>query len=114
MKNEIIKNIESKKTRSAWGSGVKEIALDLLDGLDGEPTLENLLNGASNWHEYSYGGCYYIYDSDIAETLCTLSELKRTDNGRLQPNANETWLDVQARALSQAYTLIKRSSLGRA
>ena len=29
------------------------------------------------------------------------------DNGRLAPNKNEAWLDVQARALFQAYNRIK-------
>lgn len=61
-----------------------------------------MMNGAKNWKEYSYGGCALIYDKDIAETLCTPSELKRKRGGELQPNSTETWLDVQARALYQA------------
>jgi len=108
-KEEIIAVLESKKTRSAWSKGVKAFALDLLDGIEGEITKENALNGARDWKEYSYGGCYYIYNSDIAEALCTPSELKRTDGGRLQPNGSESWLDVQARALSQAWTMIQRA-----
>lgn len=43
---------------------------------------------------------------DIAKLLCTPSELKKTDYGRKLPNSTEDWLDVQARALYQAYMLI--------
>lgn len=99
-------------TRSAWGRGVNEYALELLDELAENHTrdeLENasvikalMLNGASSWSEYSWGGCSLIYDSDIAERLCTPSELKRTRDGKRRPNSREEWLDVQARALNQA------------
>jgi len=62
-----------------------------------------LLNGATNWDSYCYGGFALIYDEDIAEALCTPSELKRTNSGRNDPNPRETWMDVQARAYFQAY-----------
>ena len=65
-----------------------------------------LLNGADDWKQYSWGGCSFIYDGQIAENLATPSELKRTDDGRLKPNKNEEWLDTQARALYQAFRLI--------
>lgn len=107
---ELIKLIEDSPARSAWSRGVKAYAIDLLEGLDGRPvTKENLLNGADNWNAYSYGGSALIYDADIAEALCNPSELKRTKNGDRQPNGNESWLDVQARALYQACNLILRS-----
>jgi hypothetical protein len=67
---------------------------------------KELLNGAANWGEYSYGGCALIYDGDIAERLCAPSEYRKTREGQRAPNARETWLDVQARALGQAATLI--------
>ena len=111
-KEQIIEIMEGKKARSAWSKGVKAFALDMLEGLEKfnpETIRQDLLKGASNWKEYSYGGCFYVYDADIAEALCTPSELKRTDGGRLPPNSNETWLDCQARALSQACELIKRA-----
>lgn len=101
--------LNNHKTRSAWSKGVKDFALDLLDDLEGRDiTKENLLNGATNWSEYSYGGCGFIYDQDIAEALCSPSELKVKKGGELQPNSKETWLDVQARALGQACSLILR------
>ncbi len=76
---------------------------DLLDSIPGQPvTTANLLNGADNWQHWAEGGCGLAYDADIAERLCTPSELRRTDGGRLPPNRRETWLNVEARAASQA------------
>ena len=109
--------------RSAWDKGVTAYALDLLDGLQESidcGTLDSadliapkdlhkaLLNGAGSWSEYSWGGCSLIYDSDIAERLCTPSELKRTRSGERRPNSREEWLDTQARALFQAANRIVR------
>lgn len=65
-----------------------------------------LLNGAADWSQYSWGGSSLIYNGDIAERLCTPSELKRKRGGELAPNSREQWLDVQARALAQAADLI--------
>lgn len=48
-----------------------------------------------------------IYDREIAEALCTPSELRRTDYGRKAPNVRETWMDVQVRAHVQAWVLIE-------
>ena len=110
------KAIRPKHYRSAWNKGVSLYALDLLEELEegirngyiqkGEynrQMLEKaLLNGASDWSQYSWGGCSLIYDSSIANRLCTPSELKKTDNGTRRPNGNEEWLDTQARALFQA------------
>jgi hypothetical protein len=105
--------IENTTPRSAWARGVKAYAIDLLSELPGdivpfsrEFLLDDLLNGASDWTQYSYGGCALVYDEDIALRLCTPSELKKTRNGERKPNAREDWLDVQARALFQAAQLI--------
>lgn len=110
--------IENVKVRSAWNKGVKEYATDLLDECISNyeykeiTSLQELkevcLNGASDWEQYSYGGSALIYDYDIAERLCTPSELKRTKNGMNDPNSRENWCDVQARALFQAWEMIKR------
>lgn len=107
-KQDIIDALKSRKTRSAWAKGVNNYAIDLVDGIDdcANLTKEKLLNGARDWSEYSFGGCAFIYDADIAEALCTPSELKAKRGGDLQPNTDETWLDVQARALFQASNLI--------
>ena len=113
--NTLLRNrLEELTTKSAWGKGVKAYALELIDGAEVELTrdnvLEELLNGAESWSEYSWGGCSLIYDGDIVERVCTPSEIKRFEQGKLKkPNANEAWLDLQTRALQQAYGLIRRA-----
>ncbi len=90
---------------SAWQKGVELYAEELREFLAENgltATKENMLNGARDWSEYSYGGAGLIYDGDIAERLCSPSELKKKKGGDLPPNSRETWLDVQARALYQA------------
>lgn len=99
--------------KSAWQKGVEIYADELREFLAENnlpATKENLLNGAANWTQYSYGGCSLIYDADIAERLCNPSELKRKKGGDLPPNSREEWLDVQARALSQAARQVLRGA----
>lgn len=115
----IRERLAATKPRTAWDKGVKKIAENLLDkyeeivrdreGSDPVPPLTEkiVLNGASDWKQYCYGGCAMVYDGEIAETLCTPSELRRTDYGRKAPNARESWMDVQVRAHAQAWALIK-------
>lgn len=91
--------------KSAWSRGVDEYASELKGFLKEnrlKPTEQNMLNGARDWKEYSYGGNSLIYNEDIARRLSSPSELKKTKNGQLKPNKNEEWLDTQARALYQA------------
>jgi hypothetical protein len=107
-KQEIAATIEAIKTRGAWQTAVKTYALELLEEMEGEFSAAKLLNGAENWSSYSYGGSALIYDADIAERVCSPSELKRKKGGDLAPNARESWLDCQSRALSQAARLIAR------
>ena len=108
--------IEAMPARSAWAKGVKEYAVNLLDNIEDIEAFSNpemlkktLLNGASDWEQYSWGGCALCYDLDIAAALCTPSELKKKDGGRLAPNSREAWLDVQTRALYQAERLILKA-----
>ena len=113
MNNTITEKLNATKAVSAWKKGVKDYAIELVESAEIELTPENakatLLNGAKDWTQYSQGGCSAIYDADIAEKLCAPSELKKKKGGDLQPNSRETWLDVQARALSQAFNLIIRN-----
>lgn len=113
MNNTLKNKLNATKAVSAWKKGVKDYALELVESAEAELTHENakaiLLNGAKDWTQYSYGGCSAIYDVDIAERLCTPSFFKKKKGGALQPNTRETWLDVQARALSQAFNLIIRN-----
>lgn len=113
MKNQILEKIESRKAKSAWDKGVLLYAFELVENLEEETfpaskskLEELLLNGANSWSQYSWGGGALIYDFDIAQRLCTPSELKRKRGGELAPNSHEQWLDVQARALAQAANLI--------
>ena len=106
--SEISARISATTPASAWKKGVKLYALELLESLEGDYTEAALLNGAENWSAYSYGGCSLIYDGDIAERLATPSEFKRKKGGYLIPNARETWMDCQSRALSQAARLIAK------
>jgi hypothetical protein len=121
--SELKQAIENEKPRSAWGRGVKGYAEGLAEELeeaiqggyfaedkltDRAALKEQMLNGAKDWSQYSWGGSAWIYDGDIAERLCSPSELKKTRNGERRPNANEEWLDVQARALTQAASMIMR------
>lgn len=112
--SDILAALEARKDRSAWDKGVTAYAIDLLDQYQERAEFERreaasrkeleewLLNGASTWGEYSWGGSAQIYNGDIAKPLCNPSELKRTHNGERRPNSREEWLDVQARALAQA------------
>ena len=102
-----------KAGRSAWSRGVKAYAVELVEGINDDADLSNefmlqkeLLNGAQSWAQYSEGGAALCYDADIAERICSPSELKRNKWGMLPPNGRENWLDVQARALWQAHRLI--------
>jgi len=110
------RNIEETKVRSAWDRGVNAYALDFIDSLEEslayngdslegynyKQMIKALLNGADSWEQYSWGGCSLCYNGQIAERLCTPSELRRTKNGQNRPNGHEEWLDVQTRALYQA------------
>lgn len=108
---ELQKRIEATPACSAWSKGVRNAAINLLDNLEGlEITEANLLNGARNWLEYSEGGCALIYDADIAEAYCTPSELKSCKGGEKAPNARESWIELQARALYQASRLILKNA----
>lgn len=111
--------LNSRHDRSAWNKGVTLYALDLLEDIqwyandaerlpiDGAELEQWALNGASCWEQYSNGGCSLCYDGQIAERVCTPSELKRKHGGAYEPNSRETWLDVQARALHQACNRIR-------
>ena len=115
--NDLLNSIESVKAISAWERGVKEYAYEIVEyvsdsyeDIKTKNLKETLLNGASSWMEYSAGGCSLIYDKDIAERLCSPSELKKATRKdgtiREKANARESWIYVQARALNQAYYLI--------
>lgn len=118
--DKVAAELEAQKDRSAWGRGVNAYALELVEELreraayegrnpePGKECREWMLNGAQDWNQYSWGGSSLIYDGDIAERLCTPSELKKTRHGERRPNSREEWLDTQARALTQACNRVAR------
>ena len=108
MKTEDIRSkLNKEKPRSKWGKAVIAYANELLDHLEDQikfygPSLEinekTLLNGAKDWKAYSEGGNSLIWNTDIAERVCTPSELKRSKGA--------DWMEIQGRALFQASRLI--------
>ena len=116
---ELRKLVEEIPNTSAYKRGVKKYADELLDNLEKMariykrlPKDENelkkwILKGARDWEDYSYGGYSLKLDRQIAERLCTPSELKKKDDGRLAPSRYKNWLDVQILALGHAYLRIK-------
>lgn len=105
-KEDLIKAIEKAPARSAWKRGVKAYAIDILEDVDLSEVCNKqmmskaILNGADDWLQYSEGGCAFCYDRDIAERLCTKTELKKFSHKGLY------WINVQARALQQAAELV--------
>jgi len=120
-KIELIKKLNTVKTRSAWDKGVLDYALEIVENYAPEEvtSVDDVLNYARDKHESLYsvakwqseGGCFELYDDDIAQRLCTPSELRRCTHkdGSLRDmaNARESWLDVQSRAVFQAYNRIQ-------
>lgn len=111
------RRLPQRKTKSAWDRGVNEYAAEMLhslrkvtpqdlnqvNGMRADDAIEHLLlNGARDWHEFSEGGCSLISNIAICGRLCSPSEYKRRRYGDTRPNRQETWIDVQARALAQA------------
>lgn len=120
-KIDLLKKLNTVKTRSAWDRGVLGYALEIVDEHgDGDiQSVDDVLNYARDKHESLYsvakwqseGGAFEIYDESIAERLCTPSEFKRAHykDGSMKQmaNARESWLDVQTRAVFQAYNKIQ-------
>lgn len=111
--DEIQRELAALPARRAWDKGVKSYAEELFDDyLDrydlkaaeriGKLTEADLLRGAKDWSQFSYGGCAEVCDEDICARLCSKSEIKRTNNGEKRLNPDDDWMEVQARALKQA------------
>lgn len=118
---EIRQDLTTHSARGAWDNGVRSYAVEMFDGYIerlhitdssvriGKMVEKDLLNGARDWGQYSYGGCAEVCDCDICARLCSPSMAKRTKDGERPPNHEEGWLDYQARALSQAAKLVVRT-----
>lgn len=120
-------NTKKPESHSAWDNGVKLYALDILGDyskmLDYAKEIGGytprfietaLLLGAENWMAYNEGGCSLVCSADIAKRLCSPSEMKRKTSRSgmiLPPNRIETWIQVQGRALNQAWRLLRLTAL---
>ena len=101
--------LETLPAASAWDKGVKDFAVDMFDSFVEDSkriwiqniTEDDLLNGAKDWKQYSWGGCALVYNDDIRKALCPddTGEEKRSRDGK-------PWLDVQAEALRKAAQLV--------
>ena len=113
--------VEQMSCKSHWERAVRDYALEMIDQCDktditSYKQIPNHCN-AARMSDYaiaralSEGGCFEIYNGDIAKRLCTPSELKRVTrkDGTLRDLPRESWLDVQTRAVYQAILLIKRA-----
>lgn len=122
-----------KPGRSTYERGVQQTAIDLAqwaveqqryESADtGTPTdltddylklRRYFLNGADTWLEYSEGGCALIWTEDIAARYAPPSEIRRLASGEIAPthydriHGTETWLELQAHGLHDAFRLIWR------
>lgn len=115
----VVKEVMNQKTRSAWSKGVQAYALELLEQFEewrnwseesDQGVLEldekTALNGAQDWVAWAYGGCGLVYDSVIAERLCTPLELRKTKGGMYPPAGVSSWLLIEGRAVRQAWQMI--------
>lgn len=109
----ILDELTARKCRGAWDNAVNAYAVEPVESLDNwdkQPESvaelrEMMLNGAADWQAYSRGGSSLIYNWDIAERLCTPSELRRLTrkDGTLNDRPRGVHLlDHQARAPYQA------------
>lgn len=103
--------------RSTWAKAVKADALDLVENIvdaldcgyidvvpeDGPRLRALLLNGASDWKQYSWGGCALCYNHQLREHYLTPSERERYTGDTVR---GSHLLDIQASALSQACDIV--------
>lgn len=77
---------------------------------DYETMKKAALNGADSFKHASYSGCYLVYDYELAELFCTPKQLQTLLNRKQFPQGirGESWLDIQARVLSQCFREIAR------
>lgn len=113
----LIKLLQEKENKlySKWSKGVMQYCFDLLDAFKEDEDLgdscyelqNKLLNGCYNWSDFSWSGNALVYDVEICERLASPSFQKKKDYGRLQPDSHTLWIDVQTKALIQAYKIIE-------
>lgn len=109
---------ETERKRGQWNKATAYYAYFLLDSYieickwhadqnEAIPalSLDIVLNGASGWHQYSYGGCAQVYDGDIAKVVFIPAQFAKWEQGRKV--TAEPLLDIQARALAAGWRVLK-------
>lgn len=86
---------------------IKEFEKDIKDY---ETLKKAALNGADDFKQASWDGNYLIYNYELAELFCTPKQLERLENRKQFPHGigGQSWLDIQARALIQAFREIAK------
>lgn len=117
LKNKL--NEEQKHARGTYQKAIYQYAFELVDNIadDYITTAEELehleritnlkeraLNGASDWNQYSWGGCSLCNNYDILSRLFCPSIVKKYENAN-SVNGRHL-LDYQAAALSKAFSKI--------
>ena len=110
---------EQEKARGTYQKAVYLYAFELVDNIadnyittaDELEHLENItnlkeraLNGATNWNQYSWGGCSLCYNFDILSRLFCKSIVKKYENADSVKGRH--LLDWQASALAKAFSKI--------
>lgn len=72
-------------------------------------SLDVVLNGASGWYQYSYGGLALVYDGDIAKVVFTPAQFANWEQGRKV--TDEPMLYIQARALAAGWRVLKYAKI---
>lgn len=121
----LINLIEKIKTNSAWSNGIKNYMFELVENIENHKNYINknlkdlsinelkeiCLNGATNWSQYSWGGCSLVYNYDILENLFPKSIVKKYKNSDSIKGTH--LLEYQAMALHRAfckiYSIIKNN-----
>lgn len=120
---------EQKHAKGIYQKAICQYAFELVDNIadnyittaDELEHLENItnlkeraLNGASDWRQYSWGGCSLCYNYDILRRLFCKSIAKKYENA--DSVRGRHLLDWQASALSKAFSkinfIIKMSKVG--
>lgn len=99
----------STPCRSQWQKGIEFYAHFLAETFNDDYLPEEikvkdifniLLNGATTWHQFAWGGCGLVYNEAIADTLLTPSQRKRITQADTFNGVH--LLDLEADALKYA------------
>ena len=104
--------------RTQWMKAVETLKEMILDNIeefekdikDYETLKKAVLNGAENFKQASYDGNFLIYNYELAEVFCTPKQLEKLETRKQFPHGigGQSWLDIQARALTQAFREIAK------